>query len=85
MLALRNRPYPFLEMNLPRIAEAAVDKSHPDKRELDRFLRGELTRAEIRRVVRHLLTGCPSCVAVTRAFWRLGDFEDDRTTRRSDV
>jgi hypothetical protein len=38
-----------------------------------RFLRGEASRAERRAVVRHLLTGCPGCVAVTRQVWLLAE------------
>ena len=39
---------------------------HPTESELERFLRGELTRSETRAVVRHLLAGCEICRAVTR-------------------
>jgi len=34
---------------------------------------GELPRKEARAIVRHLLTGCPECVAVTRKLWRFGE------------
>lgn len=34
---------------------------HPDPKHLDRFRRASLDRPEIREVVRHLLTGCPTC------------------------
>lgn len=70
-------------MREPLTAEAAAAAFHPTESDLERFLRGDLTRAENRRVVRHLLTGCPSCVAVTRAVWRLGDLQDDEETRCS--
>jgi len=40
---------------------------------LERFLRGELDRAGNRRVVRHLLRGCPQCLAITRPIWGLGE------------
>jgi hypothetical protein len=42
---------------------------HPERRLLKGLLRGELDDAERRAVVRHLLTGCPLCVAVTRRSW----------------
>jgi tetratricopeptide (TPR) repeat protein len=35
-------------------------------------MRDELSAAERRSVVRHLLTGCPRCVKVTRRCWSLG-------------
>lgn len=34
---------------------------------------GELDRAEAAGVVRHLLTGCPRCAAITRRLWKLGE------------
>lgn len=46
---------------------------HPDSQLLERFLRNELQGEERRIVVRHLLTGCPQCVAVTRRVWSLAD------------
>ncbi|HYO11736.1 MAG TPA: hypothetical protein VE685_00900 [Thermoanaerobaculia bacterium] len=48
-------------------------RAHPSSATLLRFLRKEATRAECRAVVRHLLTGCPECVAVTRTVWRFAD------------
>lgn len=47
-------------------------RDHPDTSLLEGLLRGELSAAECRTVVRHLLTGCPSCVQVTRHGWPLG-------------
>ncbi len=35
---------------------------HVERELLDRFLRGEATREEVRQVVRHLLSGCPRCL-----------------------
>lgn len=35
--------------------------AHPSDREVERFVRDELQPAERRRVVRHLLAGCPAC------------------------
>lgn len=46
---------------------------HPDSQLLLRFLRCEVEGEERRIVVRHLLTGCPQCVAVTRRVWSLAD------------
>jgi hypothetical protein len=44
----------------------------PGAKELERFMRRELSRPEVLAVVRHLLTGCPRCVVVTRRSWDLG-------------
>lgn len=46
--------------------------SHPHPVQLESFLRGELSRGEIRPVVRHLLASCPACLKVTRRLWVLG-------------
>lgn len=46
---------------------------HPRPDILLRFLRREATRAESRAVIRHLLTGCRECIAVTRPVWKLAD------------
>jgi hypothetical protein len=48
------------------------DHHHPDTSLLEGLLRGELSAAECRTVVRHLLTGCPRCVQVTRHGWPPG-------------
>jgi len=48
-------------------------RPHPDERRLAAFMRGELPREEARAVVRHLLTRCPECAAVTRRYWARGD------------
>ena len=50
-----------------------MSRAHPDPADLERFMRGELGETERRAVVRHLLAGCPKCVAVTRRYWRRGD------------
>lgn len=44
---------------------------HPDPAVLESFLANGLTAPERRRVVRHLLAGCPRCVEVTRRAWHL--------------
>lgn len=48
-------------------------EEHPDVRVLERFMRSELQGRERRTIVRHLLTGCPECVAVTRQLWSFGE------------
>ena len=45
---------------------------HPGTHLLEGLLRGELSAAECRLVVRHLLTGCPRCVQVAGHGWPLG-------------
>jgi hypothetical protein len=45
---------------------------HPHPAELERFMRGELSRGEACPVVRHLLVACPACLKVTRRLWALG-------------
>ncbi len=44
---------------------------HPEPRSLELFMRDELPAEERRRIVRHLLTGCPDCVEKTRRLWVL--------------
>ena len=46
---------------------------HPAAETLERFVRGELPREKAPAVVRHLLTGCPRCVAIARRAWNRGD------------
>jgi tetratricopeptide (TPR) repeat protein len=48
---------------------------HPPPELLERFLRNDTEAAENRKVVRHLLAGCPECQKVTRALWVLGEDE----------
>ncbi len=62
----------WLEMTGKLLREQA-SRAHPDERDLERFLRGETSKAERMRGVRHLLMGCPECVAVTRPIWGLAD------------
>jgi tetratricopeptide (TPR) repeat protein len=50
-----------------------MPQEHPDPHLLERFMRGELQGQSRRTVVRHLLTGCSPCVAVTRRLWSLGE------------
>lgn len=50
-------------------------ENHPAPHRLEQFMRGGggLPGSEVQAVVRHLLTECPQCVAVTRGFWNLGE------------
>ena len=43
---------------------------HPSPQELAHFLRGEMGAADNRRIVRHLLTGCSTCAAITAPMFR---------------
>jgi len=56
-------------------------REHPKPDLLLRFLRGEVSASERRAVVRHLLTGCPECIAVTRPAWS-GIPDPPRRTQR---
>ena len=63
-------------------------EAHPDTGELGRFVAGELAAADNRRVVRHLLAGCPRCRRATADLWRpsrLGELTGivDRALRRT--
>jgi len=49
----------------------------PTGLQLQRFVCGESPRPEAAAVVRHLLTQCPSCVAVARRLWQLGEPRPD--------
>jgi hypothetical protein len=51
---------------------------HPPEAQLERFMRGELSRAEVRPLVRHMLSGCPECLKVTRPIWKLMQREPKR-------
>jgi hypothetical protein len=53
--------------------ETRPTRAHLAEHELLSFLRGELCCAARRRVVRHLLAGCPECRAIGRSLWALGD------------
>ena len=48
-------------------------RDHPDPRLLERFMRGEAFALERRSIVRHMLSGCPQCLAITRPLWRFAD------------
>jgi len=50
-----------------------IKRDHPDSQLLERFMRDEAAAPERRRVVRHLLAGCPRCAAVTRHLWSFGE------------
>lgn len=44
---------------------------HPSDRELESFMLGRLSQRDSRRIILHLLPGCPQCRKVTSAFWDL--------------
>jgi hypothetical protein len=48
----------------------------PSGEDLQRFMAGDLAPAEVRKVVRHLLTGCPACVRETHGLWDLGNLDE---------
>jgi hypothetical protein len=52
--------------------ESSSKSAHPDRALLQRFMRCETSPAELRAVVRHLLTQCPRCVQITRELWAIG-------------
>ena len=56
-------------MRIPSLAARGEEVHRPSEERLERFMRGMLPRAEAAAVVRHLLTGCPYCLAVTRKLW----------------
>jgi hypothetical protein len=59
---------------MPRHEEKPIPaEDHPAIRQLERLMRGDLSRAEAVGLVRHLLTGCPRCAEVARRFWGLGE------------
>jgi hypothetical protein len=55
------------------VAERKESGAHPIRAQLETFMRGETPRSEAPDVVRHLLTGCPECLQVTRQLWKLGE------------
>ena len=58
---------------------------HPTPRELEGFVLGRLSPAEMREVARHLLAGCSQCQEVTAELWTPEDvFEDPQTLNLAD-
>lgn len=45
---------------------------HPTQADLEAFMLGRLSQRDSRRVLLHLLPGCPPCQAVTTAWWTVG-------------
>ncbi|HEX2641449.1 MAG TPA: tetratricopeptide repeat protein [Thermoanaerobaculia bacterium] len=45
---------------------------HPTAAEVERLFRGELPAGEVRRILTHLLPGCPVCQERTADLWRQG-------------
>ncbi len=61
-----------------RYAPGMADEEHPSEDLYLRFLKGEVTGEERRRVVRHLLRGCGTCSMVTQRLWPLaGEAPDE--------
>ncbi|HEV8580945.1 MAG TPA: hypothetical protein VGX68_17905 [Thermoanaerobaculia bacterium] len=56
----------------PVEGELADRHDHPKPEQLERFMRGEVSPAENRAVVNHLLTRCPQCRYITSRLWKLG-------------
>jgi len=50
-----------------------MTEGHPTPGLLEAFMRSEVAAPDRLRIVRHLLSGCPQCVAVTRHVWSLGE------------
>lgn len=49
------------------------EPAHPGHEQLRQFMHGDLSRQEVRGVVRHLLRGCRGCLSVTQRLWQLGE------------
>src|SRR4029077_2536353 len=64
---------PMLIGRKPATAPPAAGRHPFAPSQLERFIRGELPRDEVREVVRHLMTGCAACLLVTGPVWELGD------------
>gem|GEM_PF-2405945 len=47
-----------------RMQGTSTQGHHPSTGQLQRFLRGEASRDEVRAIVRHLLAGCLECTAL---------------------
>jgi len=66
-----------LDRQKGRLSRAGDDLSagmHPEPHKLESFMRAEgLPREEVCAIVRHLLTGCPQCLIVTRRLWGHGE------------
>ncbi len=50
-----------------------MTEGHPAPDLLEAFMRSEAAAPDCLRIVRHLLSGCPQCVAVTGRIWSLGE------------
>jgi hypothetical protein len=70
-LRLRKAKCSSLTRRKPEVAPPAVSQDHPDRIQLQCFMSGDLPRAEVAPIVRHMLTGCPQCLQVTRQLWEL--------------
>ena len=45
------------------------EERHPNLEQIRRFVRGEASPSENRKLVRHLLHGCSECQKVVRQYW----------------
>lgn len=57
---------------------------HPHREALERFLLSDLPAVEMRDVLRHLLSGCPTCLEITAGCWGF-DKPDHAGTVESDL
>jgi hypothetical protein len=57
------------------ILETSPASTHPSEDALQRFARGELSRQEVKDIVRHLLGNCAPCRRVTARLWGPGASE----------
>jgi tetratricopeptide (TPR) repeat protein len=53
---------------------STMSQEHPDPQILNRLLHEELSLAERRQLVRHLLSGCSACLAAVRPLWGVLSF-----------
>ena len=58
----------------PEVCLRTVDlEQHPHPDQLESFMNHNLPPSEARKIIRHLLKGCPVCTRVTRELWKLGE------------
>jgi hypothetical protein len=57
------------------ILETSPPAEHPSEDALQRFALGELSRQEVKEIVRHLLGNCARCRRVTARLWGPGALE----------
>jgi len=67
------------------IAEDSESGAHPNRAELETFMRGEMPSLRAAGVVRHLITGCSVCLQVTRRLWNFGEPSNNRRDRLAEL